>query len=194
MSTTPNITVTEIAQQRFRSALDSSDSSDHSIRVTVERKTPTNLDYVLDVVTPDTKKATDLELLAGDVTLWMDGASAELLDGATIDYLVDGLHGEGFKFDNPNTRKVWSDPIATRFQDLLDDEINPGIASHGGEITLMEYKDGKAYVSMGGGCQGCGSASATLTQGIEARVKELIPEISEIIDTTDHSAGTNPYY
>ena len=65
---------------------------------------------------------------------------------------------------------------------------------HGGNVTLIEVKDGRAYIEMGGGCQGCGMASVTLKQGIEVSVREAVPEIQEVIDVTDHAEGTNPYY
>ncbi len=77
---------------------------------------------------------------------------------------------------------------------MLDEEINPAVAQHGGWVNLLEVKDDVAYVQLGGGCQGCGMADVTLKQGIEVRIREAVPEISQIIDTTDHAGGKNPYY
>ena len=77
---------------------------------------------------------------------------------------------------------------------MFDEEINPAIASHGGYVTLLEVKGGRALIQLGGGCQGCGMVDVTLKQGIEVRVKELVPAITEIVDTTDHAGGSNPYY
>jgi Fe/S biogenesis protein NfuA len=78
---------------------------------------------------------------------------------------------------------------------VLDAEINPYVASHGGTITLVDYLDGKVYVRMGGGCQGCSQSSVTLRQGVESLLKEEFPEtVKEIIDLTEHDAGSNPYY
>jgi len=196
MTANLNITVTDSAREKLRAALDAEDDSGYAIRVGVEEKNPTRLDHVLDMAPPDSQLPEDLVLRVGDVNLWVDPRSAELLEGATIDYVVDGLHGEGFKFENPNgpAKKEFVDPIAIKFQELLEKEINPGLAEHGGYIVLLDFKDSKAYVHMGGGCQGCGMASATLRQGVETRVAELIPEIHAIIDTTDHASGENPYY
>jgi len=191
-----NITVTDAAREKFRAALDAEGTSDHVIRIAAEKATPIKINYTLDFSPPDSKQPDDLEMVVGDIKIWVDPTSAPLLDGATVDYVL-GLQGEGFKFNNPNESgggKSWTDPVAAKFQELLDSEINPGIADHGGYITLLEYKEGKAYVQMGGGCQGCGMASVTLRQGIESRVKELMPEIKEIIDTTDHASGDNPYF
>ena len=84
--------------------------------------------------------------------------------------------------------------IKERVQELLDNSINPAVASHGGHVQLIDVKDNVAYIQMGGGCQGCGAADVTLKMGIERMIKEEIPEIQEILDTTDHASGQNPYY
>ena len=105
---------------------------------------------------------------------------------------VHTLREEGFKFDNPNS--VWSDSKADAVQMVLDNQINPSVAAHGGFISLLDVKDDVAYIALGGGCQGCGMADVTLKQGIEVAIKEAVPGITEILDTTDHAAGTNPFY
>jgi Fe/S biogenesis protein NfuA len=79
-------------------------------------------------------------------------------------------------------------------QRVIENRINPQIASHGGFVTLLDVKDDTAYVSMGGGCQGCGMADVTLKQGIETMILESVPQIRRVLDTTDHAAGTNPFY
>jgi Fe-S cluster biogenesis protein NfuA len=79
-------------------------------------------------------------------------------------------------------------------QSLLNEEINPMVASHGGYIEVMDVKDFDLYVSMGGGCQGCGMAAVTLRQGVEQLIRQHIPEVRNIFDATDHTAGENPYY
>ena len=84
--------------------------------------------------------------------------------------------------------------IKERVQHLLDTSINPGVAGHGGFVRLMDVQDNVVYVQMGGGYQGCGMADVTLKAGIETLIKEEIPEVTEVLDTTDHAAGRNPYY
>jgi Fe-S cluster biogenesis protein NfuA len=79
-------------------------------------------------------------------------------------------------------------------QDILDREVNRSIASHGGEISIVDLREGQLYVRMSGGCQGCASSEATLKQGFEVMVKRAAPEITEIIDVTDHQSGQKPYY
>ena len=79
-------------------------------------------------------------------------------------------------------------------KDMLDNEVNPAVSSHGGFFTLIDIKDDTVFVEMGGGCQGCGMASSTLRQGVEQRLKEVLPEMVALVDTTDHHSGQNPYY
>jgi len=81
-----------------------------------------------------------------------------------------------------------------KVQYLVDTQINPGVARHGGAVQIVDVKDGGLYVRLHGGCQGCGAADFTLKQGIETIVKRAVPEILQIIDLTNHPAGTNPYY
>jgi Fe/S biogenesis protein NfuA len=87
-----------------------------------------------------------------------------------------------------------SDDMKTRVQELIETTINPAVAGHGGFVELLDVRDNKVYLQMGGGCQGCGAADITLKAGIERLIREEIPEIEEILDTTDHAAGANPYY
>ena len=108
-----------------------------------------------------------------------------------IDYVED-LQQSGFRIGNPNP--VWTDPQALAIQELLDTQINPAVASHGGHIELVDVHDNIVYIRFGGGCQGCGMVSVTLNQGVEQAIREAFPAIREIVDVTDHAAGTNPYY
>ena len=84
--------------------------------------------------------------------------------------------------------------IAELVQTLLDREINPSVAAHGGTIILKDVKEGRLYIEMSGSCQGCASSQFTLRQGFERIVRRSVPEVTEIIDATDHSRGKNPYY
>jgi len=81
-----------------------------------------------------------------------------------------------------------------QIQKIIDDTINPSVATHGGTITLLDVKDNKVYLQLGGGCQGCGQVDVTLRQGIETMLREEVSPDLEIIDTTNHAEGTNPYY
>ena len=87
-----------------------------------------------------------------------------------------------------------SDELMTKVQELIDSTINPAVAGHGGFVQLLDVKEKKVYIQMGGGCQGCGAADVTLKAGIERLIKEELPEVEEVLDTTDHASGENPYY
>jgi len=79
-------------------------------------------------------------------------------------------------------------------QRIIDEQVNPAVASHGGFITLIDVKDNEVFVQLGGGCQGCGMANVTLKQGIETAITQHMPEITAVLDVTDHADGDNPYY
>ena len=84
--------------------------------------------------------------------------------------------------------------LKTRVQELIDSMINPAVAGHGGFVELIDVQDNRVYLQMGGGCLGCGAADITLKSGIERLIKEEIPEVTEVLDTTDHGSGQNPSY
>ena len=84
--------------------------------------------------------------------------------------------------------------LKTKVQELIENMINPAVAGHGGWVELIDVQDKRVYLQMGGGCQGCGAADITLKSGIERLLREEIPEIEEVLDTTDHASGANPYY
>jgi Fe/S biogenesis protein NfuA len=84
--------------------------------------------------------------------------------------------------------------VRERVQELIDTSINPAVAGHGGYIELLDVKENTVYLRMGGGCQGCGAADVTLKAGIERMIFEEVPEVTEVLDVTDHASGTNPYY
>jgi Fe-S cluster biogenesis protein NfuA len=87
-----------------------------------------------------------------------------------------------------------SEQMRIKVQQVLDDQINPGVAAHGGFVELLDVQDDNVYIRMGGGCQGCGAADVTLKQGIERLIRDYVPQVREILDTTDHGSGQNPYY
>ena len=84
--------------------------------------------------------------------------------------------------------------LARRVIAILDRDINPNIASHGGHAELAGIEGATAYLRLGGGCQGCGMATVTLSQGIEVAITQAVPEIKHVVDVTDHASGTNPYF
>lgn len=91
-------------------------------------------------------------------------------------------------------RKPQEQILIGKVNAVIQERINPAVASHGGMIELMEVKNNDVFLKMSGGCQGCGMAAVTLKQGVEEALKRELPEIRDIYDITDHSAGQNPYY
>jgi Fe/S biogenesis protein NfuA len=135
-----------------------------------------------------------------DLSVVVAAESVDKLVGATLDFT-----GAGMVMQNPN-RPAASPPMGARppadlsgelpqrVLTVLEEQINPAIASHGGRADLVAVEDGIAYLRLSGGCQGCGLASVTLSQGIEVAILDAIPEITEVVDVTDHASGDNPYY
>ena len=159
----------------------------------------------------------------GDLVIVVAGDSVDRLRGATIDWR-DGPPSAGFRVLNPNkpptpralpllpilpmsqaggpaTRPAAPDlaldtdsDLARRVMVVLEREVNPNIAAHGGHAELAGVDGQTAYLRLGGGCQGCGMASVTLTQGIEVAITQAVPEITTVVDVTDHASGTNPFF
>ena len=142
-----------------------------------------------------------------DLPVVVPEASVDRLQGATLDFVTDDSGEGGLVIVNPNTPPAptlqglgsgpevdLSDPLAQQVVSVLDEQVNPSIAAHGGRADLVAVEDTSVYLRLSGGCQGCGMAKATLSQGIEVILREAIPEIVDIVDVTDHADGTNPYY
>jgi Fe/S biogenesis protein NfuA len=133
----------------------------------------------------------------GDLPVAVLSGSADNLQGATV-LIKDG----GLSIDNPNPASPvingaageLTGPLADKVRTILEEHINPAIGSHGGTAQLVAAEGDTVYLRLGGGCQGCGMAQVTLRQGIEAAIKQALPEVKHIIDVTDHESGTNPYY
>lgn len=96
--------------------------------------------------------------------------------------------------DIPEDQLLSPAQLRERIQQLFDEQINPGVASHGGFVELIDVQDNNIYIRMGGGCQGCGAADVTLRMGIERIIRDSVPQVREVFDATDHAAGQNPFY
>lgn len=137
---------------------------------------------------------TDQVFQTGSFRTVVDEGSFVHMNGATIDWM-ESVQGSGFRVDNPNKPfKIIENPTFEIVKEFVENDINPAIAQHNGYAEVIKFEDNKVYVKMGGGCQGCSSAAVTLRMGIEDRIKAVFPSIAGVVDTTDHNAGTNPYY
>ena len=185
------ISLTDAAQEKFLEFIKDEDDDGYAVRVGIGGRGSDGFVYDISLVKEDEKADDDDVVSFPKFNVFVDAISIKSLKGATIDYVEDD-HESGFKVDNPNP--LWSDKRAEQIQQVLDDEINPGVASHGGYVSLLDLKDDTVYIKMGGGCQGCGMASVTLKDGIETTIKREVPSITQVLDITDHASGSNPYY
>ncbi len=181
------LSFTELAKERVIRYL----ALQRSQGVSALRVAGNRFEHKLWLVRANDRQEDDRVFDGGGFEVYLDPMSAANLEGATVDF-VEGMMQSGFRISYPSPS--WDDPVAQRVQDVLDQMINPGVAGHGGSVSLERVEDGTAFLSLGGGCQGCGAADVTLKQGIERMIKENVPEITRVVDVTDHAAGENPYF
>ncbi|MGI8871295.1 MAG: NifU family protein [Candidatus Limnocylindria bacterium] len=191
MAHVPLITVSPEARDRIDAVRQANSFPNAVLRLRVAGRRGARFDYQIALEDPSAATSADLVLALGGLTIAVDAESAQHLDGAAVVLDRSGAGG-GLGIDNPN--EGWRDPVATAVQDVIDRQVNPGIRAHRGFVTLLEVRDGTAYIEMGGGCQGCAQVDVTLREGIEVAIRREVPEITGVVDTTDHAAGTNPYF
>lgn len=191
------ITIEENARQYFRRLIEQQEMDAPGLRMSVERGGTPGADCQLSFCEVGEHDPEDEALEFDGFTFFVDAGSAEYLDEAVIDFRQEGMGGElTIKAPNLKGREPGKDaPLEERVAWLLDAEINPMVAQHGGSVALVEVNDrNEAVLRFGGGCHGCGMVDVTLKQGIESTLRERIPELAGVRDVTDHSTGTNPYY
>jgi Fe/S biogenesis protein NfuA len=184
---------TEAARTQIAHILEQEALVDQAVRVAIADRSPTGFQYQLEFCDRSERSDSDLVLAQDELLFYIAGDSVDDLRGTTLDYVDTGFSA-GFKFENPNRPKLLEDPIAERVFRVLQDEINPGVAAHGGHVQLLDVKEGTVYLKLGGGCQGCGQADSTVKDGIQTAICAAVPEIHTVLDVTDHAAGTNPYF
>ncbi len=188
------IKISEIAKTKIKEALENYSKPVVGIRAIAQAKSPFQISYSLAFVDEENVKENDKIEKIGDINIYIEPDQESYFEGVTLDY-EDGLGGSGFKFVNiPRVPKEFKGTLAEKVVKVIEEEINPGIAGHGGFVSLVDVKGSDVIIQMGGGCQGCGMANVTLKDGIEVALKNAIPEIGAIYDVTDHAGGENPYY
>lgn len=184
----PIATLTEGAIRKVRQALQGRD--DVGVRLTAAREAGA-FRYRFDFVPPGRVDPNDFVLPCGEYTFFINRESEALIRGSVIDYSHTGL-AQAWVIDNPNP--AWDSEAARAISKVFNETINPGLAEHGGQIKLVDLKDDIVYVEMSGGCQGCAMAGKTLHHGVVQILSEKFPGIKGLVDVTDHSAGTNPFF
>ncbi len=204
----PVLTITPEARATVLEVLANEAESD-TLALWLEISGETDGAYAYDMYFQAISDAGDGDVVQPDAQLpvVIPSTSVGKLQGASLDFVTDASGEGGLVVVNPNTPTAptlaglasvpevdLSDPFAARVVSVLEEQVNPSIASHGGRADLVAVEDLSVYLRLSGGCQGCGMAKATLSQGIEVILREAIPEIANVVDVTDHADGTNPYY
>ena len=186
--------ISDIAKTKIKEAMENYKKPVIGIRAIAQARSPFQVSYNLAFVDEKNVNKNDKVVKIDEVNLYIEKEQVQYFEGVTLDY-EDGLAGGGFKFiDLPRVPKKYKGTLAEKVIKVIDEEINPGIASHGGFVSLIDVKGNDVIIQMGGGCQGCGMANVTLKEGIEVALKKAIPEIGGIYDVTEHAKGENPYY
>ena len=201
----PILTITDKARAKILEIRSQEpDAEDLALSVEVSGIVGGSYSYELTFLPLSDASPDDVVIGHDDISVVIPRGSVEKLRGATLDMSRDLLRG-GLVIDNPNRPSpAILDPdapppeltgdVAERVSQILDIQINPSIAAHGGHAELVAVEDDTAYLRLSGGCQGCGMATVTLKHGIEVAIKQAVPEIEQVIDVTDHASGTNPYF
>ena len=194
--------VTESARATVFDIRSKEDDAD-ALGLRIEVTGATGVDYTYDLSLEPLAEAADDDFIHTNegLAVIIPANSVDAMRGATLD--LPSVAGQGgLVIRNPNRPNPLGEmgqleltgDSANKVRTLLAERINPALASHGGFAELVGVDGEKAYVTMGGGCQGCAMSAATLREGISKAILEAIPEITEIVDTTDHDQGENPYY
>ena len=192
------LTLSQNAQLHFRKLIEQQGSIDDAgVRIqAVDAGTP-KADCQLEFCAVDELSGDEWALQCDGFMFYVDAASIPYFDGAEIDYQTNATGGQ-LTVRAPKLKGVIPGEdasLAERVRYVIESEINPQIASHGGRVSLEEITSDHAVVlRFGGGCQGCGMADVTLKQGIEKTLLARLPEISAVRDATDHASGHSPYY
>ena len=205
----PLVTITDEARELvldYRARSEKPDREDLAMWVEVAGVADAEFKYAVYLRHADDRGPNDAFVQANDgLAIVIPESSIEQLRGATID-VSEEPEGDALHVRNPNSPSPavkarrsaptleLSGDVTQQVRQILDQYISPALASHGGGCELVGVEDGTVSVRLSGGCQGCSMASATLTQGIEAVMKEAIPEVTRVVDVTDHGVGADPYY
>lgn len=206
----PVLTITDAARTHVQEIRGQEPDSD-TLALWLEVNGEAHGDFTYDMYFEALETAADGDLVQhhDDLAVVIPADSVDRLRGAELGLSRDLLN-PGMVITNPNRPSApsagagadgaprpqgdLSGEVAQRVLQVLDSQINPGIAAHGGHAELVAVEEEVAYLRLSGGCQGCGLAAVTLSQGIEVAIRDAVPEITSVVDVTDHSSGANPYY
>lgn len=191
------IQISPKAQQYFRQLIERQDGDWVGIRLSAQRPGTPSADARLEFCEQVDLTGDEWAIDCEGFTLYVDAASVPYFDSAEIEF-AEAAGGGQINIRAPRIKGQAPSADASlieRVRHVLEAEVNPQLASHGGRVAVEEIgADGSVVLRFGGGCHGCSMVDATLKQGVETTLKARIPEITEVRDATDHSSGSNPYY
>lgn len=185
---TSYLSITDSAGEQINDKLQSVDAL-KGVQLIVEPTSPLKANYQLEFVESTPESSIQFEV-AG-ILVFSERKNVSYLEGTIIEINEDG----DLEARNPQLSiSKLSGSLEDQIQLMLDEQVNPMLASHGGNVMLEGIKDSAAYVRFGGGCQGCSMIDTTVKQGVEVMLKEAIPELVGVFDITDHSEGESPFF
>lgn len=192
-----NVQISDSAQAYLKELLDKQNCEDIGIRMFVSNPGTPKAETCIAYCRPGEEQDDDEVMELNGFRAYFEARSVPFLDEASVDYSPDRMGGQ-LTIRAPNSKmvKVTDDsPIEDRINYVLYNEINPGLAAHGGQVSLVEVtEDSVAVLEFGGGCQGCSAIDITLKNGVEKALLEQVPGLAGIRDVTDHSDRANAYY
>lgn len=192
-----NVTITESAQVYLKGLLESQGDEGTGIRMFVSKPGTPQAETCIAYCRPGEEKEDDIIVQLEGFKAYFEGRSVPFLDEAKVDYAADKMGGQlTIRAPNSKMPKITDDsPIEDRINYVLFNEVNPGLAAHGGNVSLESItEDMFVVLKFGGGCQGCSAVDMTLKQGVEKTLLERVPELKGVQDVTDHSDKTQAYY
>ena len=198
------VSFTDRAKEMVLAFMGQGEGALEALRISMEGS-PLAPRFELTLVGREERRADETEVDAGGFTVLLAGDDVPVLEEAVVDF-VERVNESGFEVRTKSGAPVGANgrgtteptgpegDLANRVRDLLDKQVNPGIAAHGGVIKLAEVRGTEIYLEMSGGCQGCSMSRLTLRQGVERMLRQAVPEITEVHDVTDHASGASPYF
>lgn len=192
-----NVTITESAQEYLGGLLEKQEVEGIGIRMFVANPGTAKAETCIAYCRPGEENEDDEIVQLNGFPAYFEGKSIPYLDEAKVDYSPDKMGGQlTIRAPNSKMPKITDDsPIEDRITYVIFNDVNPGLAAHGGNVSLEEFtEDGYAVLRFGGGCQGCSAVDMTLKQGVETTLMEKVPEVKGVRDMTDHTDTSKAYY
>lgn len=193
----PNVMITDSAQEYLAQLLSKQNCEGIGIRMFVASPGTPQAETCIAYLRPGEEKEGDVVVPLSGFNAWFEGKSIPYLEDAKVDYSPDRMGGQlTIRAPNSKMPKISDDSsLEDKINYVLFNEVNPGLASHGGNVSLMDVtEDAYAVLKFGGGCQGCSAVDLTLKEGVEKTLLSKIPELKGVRDATDHTDTSNAYY